>query len=476
VERLLNWERNSLPSIDPDWRTWLASHFPLVCTAPFAARHVRLWDWFDSLTPGEQSRPRVEAWPRGGAKSSTAEMGVCRVGVKLARRFVLYVSETQPQADKHVQSISTLFEHLGVERALNRYGASKGWARDQLRTAHGFNVAAMGLDAAGRGVKLDQFRPDLIVFDDFDGRHDTELTRQKKIDSITTSLIPAGSSDCALLFLQNLIYADSIMAQLVDGRAEFLHSREVPSVERAVDGLQVEQVKQSDGTLRHVVIGGTPTWAGQSLSVCEAQINAMGLRAFLREAQQEVNEEEGGLWARSHFEASRVTTHPPLSRIVVAIDPNASEGGDEAGIIAAGCSMVGGVKHAYLLEDATVGGGPKTWADAAVACYNRHKADILVAEANNGGDMVKITIGTVPGAPTVKLIHASRGKITRAEPVQKLYEDGRAHNVGHFPAFEKECVTYKPGMPSPNRMDAAVWAISELMFSAPTSYKVKVAA
>lgn len=466
----------SLPVLGAElpWEEWLVTHFPHVCTSPFAERHRKLWSWFDSLVPGQQSRPRVEVWPRGGAKSSTAELGVCRVGVKLARRFVLYVSETQPQADKHVQSISTLFESIGVERALNRYGASKGWARDQLRTAHGFNVAAMGLDAAVRGVKLDQFRPDLIVLDDFDGRHDTEETRKKKIDTITTTLLPAGSSDCAVLVVQNLVYADSIVAQLVDGRADFLHDRTVSQVHKAVIGLTYDHVPTDDGRLRFRVTGGDPTWEGQNLAVCEYQINRDGIGAFLRESQQEVNEEEGGLWSRALIEATRLTLHPPLHRIAVAIDPNTTEGGDEAGIVVAGVGKVGTIDHGYLLEDATVAGGPKKWADAAVAAYNRHKADVLVAEQNNGGQMVSITIGTVPGAPPVKLVHASRGKITRAEPVQKLYEDGRFHHVGHFQALEKELCTYRPGMPSPNRLDACVWAGHELMLTGPVPHVLRM--
>jgi phage terminase large subunit-like protein len=253
----------------------------------------------------------------------------------------------------------------------------------------------------------------------------------------------------------------------VDGRADFLHSRELPCVEPAVRELMVEQEPTPDGGLRYRIIGGAPTWEGQDLQTCERQINDWGLRAFLREAQQQVEDEEGGLWTREILSRTRVTSHPPLIRIVVAIDPNATAGGDEAGIIVAGVAKIDGVLHGYILEDCTAAGGPKQWAEAAVAAYHRHNADLMVAEANNGGEMVALTIKSVPGAPAVKLIHASRGKITRAEPVQKLYDDGRVHHVGHFAQLETEQCTYKPGMPSPNRMDAAVWAITELMV-APT--------
>ncbi len=397
-----------------------------------------------------------------GGKSSSVELGVTYAGDRLNRRFALYVSETQPQADKHVQSIAHLFERRGIDRAVNRYGASKGWARDQLRTAQGFNVAAIGLDVASRGVKLDQYRPDIILFDDIDDRHDTEETVIKKIETITDTLIPAGSSDCAILFLQNKVHKNGIVSQLSDGRADFLHDREVPTVEVAVEDLQVEYVKDADKS-PYRIVAGRATWEGQNIEIAQAQLNAMGLRAFLREMQQEVDEEEGGLWTREQIDRSRVTSHPALTRICVAIDPNNSEGGDAAGIIGVGIAKTEGVYHGYLLEDSTVDGGPKKWAEASVALYNRLHADVMVAEANNGGDMVKVTIQTVPHAPSVKLIHASRGKLTRAEPVQKLYEDNRMHHVGHFPLLEGEMCCYKPGMPSPNRMDALVWAATELL-------------
>jgi hypothetical protein len=452
-----------LPGSELPWREWLARYFPHVTTAPMAARHIEQWEWFESLTPGSAPRPRVAPWPRGGGKSSTGELGCVRVGAKLSRRFVLFVAETQPQADQRVQAVATLFERMGVGRALGKYGSSKGWRRDQLRTENGFSVAGIGLDTASRGVKLDEFRPDLQIYDDIDGRHDTEATIQKKIQTITTSLLPAGSSDCAVLFLQNLIHKGSIVEQLVDGTAPFLHTREASVPEPALRGLEVDWREQPDGTRRFVITAGEPTWAGQNLTVCERQINDWGLSAFRREAQQEVDEEEGGLWSRAMIDATRVVSFPPLTRIVVAVDPNASEGGDAAGIVAAGSALVDGVLHGYLLEDATTEGGPAKWAAQSVALYNRLKADKIVAEANNGGDMVAVTIGTEPGAPPVKLLHASRGKLTRAEPVQKLYEDGRVHHVGFFPDLERELCTYKPPMPSPNRMDAAVWCLTELM-------------
>ena len=311
------------------WQVWLENRFPNVCTAPFSPRHVRLWEWFESLTPGEKPPARVEVWPRGGAKSSTAELGCVRLGVKLTRRFVLYVSETQEQADKHVQSVGALFEALGVERAVNRYGSSKGWRRDQLRTANGFNVAAYGLDAAARGVKLDHYRPDLIVFDDLDHQEDSTRTIEKKVNAITTAIIPAGSADCAYLFVQNLIHEESIFAQLVDGRADFLHDRDPACVEKAVRGLETEAVDRGDGLKTYRVTAGTATWEGQGLATCEQQINEWGLRAFLREAQHEVAGTAGYVFDVSQLRYVAPEEVPELVAVSLAWDLAATEGGGD---------------------------------------------------------------------------------------------------------------------------------------------------
>jgi predicted phage terminase large subunit-like protein len=210
--------------------------------------------------------------------------------VKLSRRFVLYVSETQDQADLHVQAIATLFERLGVERAVGRYGTSKGWRRDQIRTANGFNVAAYGLDVAARGVKLDAYRPDLIVFDDIDHQEDSPATVEKKIRALTSAVIPTGGPDCAVLGIQNLVHEEGIFARLVDGRADFLLNREIPVPEPAVRGLKVETTpREDDPTINtYRITAGEPTWSGQDLQVCQGQINEWGLATFLREAQHEV--------------------------------------------------------------------------------------------------------------------------------------------------------------------------------------------
>lgn len=176
---------------------------------------------------------------------------------------------------------------------MNKFGNVKGWRRDQLRTDNGFNIAGFGLDAASRGVKLDEFRPDLMIFDDIDNQNDSLKLIEKKKAIISQGLIPAGSRDCAYLFLQNMIHDEGIFAQLVDGRADFLTDREIPCIEKAINGLVTDYITLKDGTRRCIILDGEPTWEGQDREVCERMINDMGLQAFERECQHNVTNATG---------------------------------------------------------------------------------------------------------------------------------------------------------------------------------------
>jgi predicted phage terminase large subunit-like protein len=324
-------ERARIAAIgDLSYPEFLNAFFGHVASKELAERHHRLWRWFSALRKEKRPKPRIDPWPRGSGKSTTAELGCAFVGCRLTRRFVLFVSATQDQADQRVTAVASLFETLGIGRAVGRYGNSRGWRGNRLRTAHGFNVAAFGLDKAVRGIKLDQFRPDLIVFDDIDNRHDSPKTVRKKVESITTNILPAGSSDCAILFLQNLIHEGGVVCQLYDGRAKFLLDREVIELEPAVTGLETKIVPNEAGANVHRIVAGTATWPeGQSIETCEKQINDWSLEAFLREAQHEVKGTGGYIFNRDAFQYVDHTQLPRFVRLVRAWDLAATQGGGD---------------------------------------------------------------------------------------------------------------------------------------------------
>jgi len=353
------------------YEEWIRTYFHADMTAPLSVRHHKLWRWFDGLQTGIKPPARIDIWPRGGGKSTTGEMGCAYVGVKKSRKFVLYVCGTQDQADQHVQTVGKILQKAGVNRRVSKYGLSEGWRISMLRADNGFNVAAVGLDKAIRGTKLDNIRPDLIILDDIDDRHDTGKTVRKKIETIVTSILPTGSSDCAVLVVQNLIHENSIVAQLADGRAKFLLIREPVHQEPAVIGLTVAPELQEDGSSQWKVTGGTPTWEGQNLATCEAQINERGLEAFLAESQHEVASTGGAFFDPDAVEIVDLADVPALKKTARAWDLAATEGdGDFTAGVNGGIASNGVI---YILDVAHGQWGSNNVRKNLRACADRDR-------------------------------------------------------------------------------------------------------
>lgn len=219
--------------------------------------------------------------------------------------------------------------------------------------------------------------------------------------------------------------------------------------------------------------------------VLDGMSSAKRLRFKDGEWASEVN---GALWALEdrHIEAQtlddgtvlpaqnipgidthRVATAPEMRRIVVSVDPSGTKGdggGDDIGIIVAGLGIDG---RAYVLQDGTVQMSPEGWGRRAVDLYHRHGADRIVGERNYGGDMVRFTVSTADDKASYKEVNATRGKVVRAEPIAALYEQGKVSHVGSFPDLEDQMCNFTAGgyvgENSPDRADALVWAITELM-------------
>ena len=170
------------------------------------------------------------------------------------------------------------------------------------------------------------------------------------------------------------------------------------------------------------------------------------------------------LWKEKIIEESRVIKHPELRRIVIGVDPaaTANKNSDETGIIAVGKGNDG---HFYILDDKSLKDSPAGWGKAVVSVYYKYKADRVIGEVNQGGDMVEYVLKTIDRYVSFKSIHASRGKKLRAEPIAALYEQHKCHHVGTFPDLETQMTNWDPenDTESPDRVDALCWAIWELM-------------
>ena len=200
-----------------------------------------------------------------------------------------------------------------------------------------------------------------------------------------------------------------------------------------------------------------------------------GTRLGRQEIDAEILDDiPGGLWNRGVIEAARARNAPSMIRIVVAIDPAATstETADETGIIVAGRDGTG---HGWVLADLSGRYRPAEWAKTAIAAYRAHRADRIVAEVNNGGEMVEATLRVIDPNLPVTAVRASRGKVSRAEPVAALYEQGKVHHLGAFPQLEDQMCSLTRAAhrdsdasavrSSPDRADALVWALTDLLVS-----------
>ncbi|MFC6487350.1 DNA-packaging protein [Nitratireductor sp. GCM10026969] len=202
-----------------------------------------------------------------------------------------------------------------------------------------------------------------------------------------------------------------------------------------------------------------------------------GTRLGRQELSAEILDDlPGALWTRDQIDKTRVRTAPEMSRIVVSIDPSGTRGqsdeGDDIGIVVAGLGIDG---RGYILADRTCKLSPDGWGRRGVNAFHEFKADRIVAERNFGGAMVEHVIMTIDKKVPYKEVTASRGKVARAEPVAALYEQGRVSHVGGFADLEDQMCLMAPegyaGEGSPDRADALVWALTELMLGS-SSYTV----
>ncbi|MGI8406150.1 MAG: hypothetical protein ACR2OE_15550 [Thermomicrobiales bacterium] len=462
-------------AIEVDPRTWLTTMFPGYVDRPFSAYHDEFWAWVWRIADGERIAPFVAVWPRGGGKSTATELACAATAARQVRRYGLYVSETQEQADVHVANVAGLLEGRefaatypeASSRRVGKYGNSQGWRRNRLRTASGFTLDAVGLDTAARGLKMDEDRPDFLIFDDLDGKLDSARTTERKITTITHTLIPAGSATPAVLAVQNLVIPDGIFAQLADGRADFLADRIVSGPHPAIENLTYEQ---RDG--RTVITGGTPTWEAMGSEVCQSDLDSMGLTAFLAEKQHNVEVPAGGMFDHLTFRHCTWAEVPPLVETTVWVDPAVTDTdqSDSHGMQADGKAVDGTIYRLYSWEART---SPDDSIRRAILKAVELRSRTVGVETDQGGDTWKsvyqqaldalITAGTITRAEAPRFTSAKAGaghgpKAHRASQMLASYERGEiVHVVGTHELLERALKRFPKTKPF-DLVDAAFWS------------------
>lgn len=277
-----------------------------------------------------------------------------------------------------------------------------------------------------------------------------ELTEEEIFDRIDLSVRQKGVQNRVIVIMnpakkQHFVYKRFFEHNKIDdefngvvGNVNYIHTTYLDNINNLDQGFidQIERLRETNlKKFKHIVLGH---WA-------------------------DVNEDEA-LWVQSIIDAHRVSERPLLKRIVIAIDPavTSKDTSDETGIMAVG---LGFDNHVYPLEDKTGTYTPTDWCTHAIMLYRKYKADRIVGEVNNGGDLIETVLRTVDKNIPYTGVHATRDKFTRAEPVAALYEQGKAHHVGVLAMLEYEQTTWeaKKGEKSPNRIDALVWGVAELL-------------
>lgn len=363
----------------------------------FASHQRTIWEWGDTITKGVRVPSLVAILSRGGGKSTTAELLAVRQGATKRRRYILYVRATQDQADRSIDNIASLLESpifsqsypYASKKSVNKYGQSKGWRRNRLRAANGMTIDAFGLDAALRGAKVEEARPDLIILDDIDEKHDSIKITTKKIETLTMSILPAGSSDFAVCGIQNMVLSNGVFARLASGEADFLQDRILIGPVPAIENLEYEQrydekLKRS----RFMITGGTATWAGQDIKTCENQINDWGLMSFLAEAQHDVDASKDGTYSGVVFEHCSMEDVPELKRRELWVDPAVTDSDDAdcMGIQVDGITREGKIYRLYSWEDRT---NTRAVLRRAFLKGFEYRVHAIGVETDQGGDLWK---------------------------------------------------------------------------------------
>lgn len=470
LARGLDPRKGETTAVAPErWSEWCRTLFPDTFAAPFALHHADFWEHVAGITAVNRVAPYFAVWARGGGKTTNLETAVVWLGATKRRRFCLYVRGVQEKANESVRSIGELVESGNFElyypqmasRQIGKFGNQLGWRMDMLRCGNGFNVLALGLDAAVRGVKLGKLRPDLIILDDIDDQNDAAKTIKKKIGVLTKSILPAGSSNVVVLCGQNIIHEAGIVNQVVEKTADFLTNSIVNGPVPAARDLVV---RRDENGRRWKVISGVATWPdGQGLDVIEAQINLWGYSSFLEEAQHEV-EESGGHWDDVDFERVAPEDVPELERGEVWVDPavTAHDGSDSHALIADGMGIDGRLYRLYAWEEIAT---PEQSIRRAIEVCLDYGLDAVGVETNQGGltwksvydrvweRMVEngelsqwVTFDTnnkevLPRKPAFKEVKATSSdgsKIHRNQQMKADYGNGRiVHVLGQTAVLEK---------------------------------------
>ncbi len=371
------------------------------------------------------------------------------LAARRTRNYAIYVGATQSAVEDKVAGIGELIQSEVMAQAYpevsriytTNTGSRRDWRKSRIRTNSGFTLDAFGLDQAIRGARVDDDRPGFICADDIESQTDTAYMTQKRQDALTKAVLPSGSDDAAIVFIQNKIHQASLMAQLLDGTAEFMADRVAIGPIRQVDNLTYVEREPTPGDgRRYVITGGTPTWEGLDLKTSEQEMNDLGLSAFMTEKQQEDWEPEGNMFPSRYWRHD--TTDPTRRRwlsMCRAWDLAGTEAKDAdytvgalMGIIDVNDELQVHVLHVerFQLEVAGVEQMVKHTAQLDRLDFGRHIPIVLEEQPGAAGKAWKRQWSKHLFGHSVWFVPPQGSKTIRAEPGASVLQQGLAYLNG----------------------------------------------
>jgi hypothetical protein len=324
-EKLLNWMGISpaFPVEAEGGAIWAKHFFPQSFTRDFTNYQCDFWEWGWEIQPDVYYRPRVECEPRGVGKSTTAETWLVSMLARKRRKTVGYVSGTDAKATQHFNGVKRKLENPELLKAyphlkpqVQKYrNAFNSWSQDRLVTEAGQVIIPITLQGSNRGFKSeDDIRFDLLIFDDIDSLGESPDVIAKNLDLLKSEIILAGYANTLIVVFQNLIHRDSIVAQVMDHRADILSDRDFRGPYPLMKWYDAEKVDLSDGGKRWVITAGEPHDPAISKDYAESLLNQIGKDLFDRECQQDVWKVAEDKDFREWDEAYHVITQSEMER------------------------------------------------------------------------------------------------------------------------------------------------------------------
>lgn len=297
VDQLMNVENTKSAAalkIEMDSVIWRRSVFPTYFQKEDGWFHEKLWRKVWALQREVAPPPLLLPWSRDLGKSVCIRTAGVSAAARGLRRYILYFSGTQDQSDKHVMTISRMLRSSGIAMyypdmgtaQLNEVnGAQVSWNRKRIVTASGLVIDSLGLDSAARGINYEELRPDLIIVDDVDKASDSPIEVRKKIELLAGSIFPTGQDNTWIIFAQNVIHDNSVMARTLDDRAEILLDADIIGPVPAMKSYSFSKTMGKGGRPKFKILKGESSWSGFSTLRAEKELNASGYEFFEREYQ-----------------------------------------------------------------------------------------------------------------------------------------------------------------------------------------------